>query len=176
MSCSTCGGSKGTLRWKTQGESASIGSNAQVDLLRTSSCTGPVLYGLMLTQHIKMCDLVLHCYILMNIFTALVSRRELTTYDIISERCCGVRVGSTDASTRKLDTSFTFVDEINFSLFTIFQNLSVWKLQYMEGCNEVKITHLGSILLIFLAQNCHHHMCMFQNTEDQNKYGVIIFC
>jgi hypothetical protein len=47
----------------------------------------------------------------------------------MSERNCDIRVDSTDAYTRKLDTSFTVVDEINFSVFTIFQNLSIWKQQ-----------------------------------------------
>jgi hypothetical protein len=45
------------------------------------------------------------------------------------ETTCVVRVASTDVCTRKLDTSFTVVDEINFTVFTIFQNLSIWKLQ-----------------------------------------------
>jgi len=47
----------------------------------------------------------------------------------MSESNFVVRVDSTDVFTRKLDTSFTVVDEINFSVFTIFQNLSIWKLQ-----------------------------------------------
>jgi len=47
----------------------------------------------------------------------------------MSESTCVVRVASTGAYTRKLDTSFTVVDEINFSVFTVFQNLSIWKLQ-----------------------------------------------
>ena len=47
----------------------------------------------------------------------------------MSESNCDVRVDSTDVCTRELDTSFTVVDELNFLVFTIFQNLSIWKLQ-----------------------------------------------
>lgn len=134
MSCSICWGSKGTLSLTTQGEWASIGANAHVDLLRCSSCTDPVLYGLMLTKPIKMCDFILHCCILMNILTVLVSGRELTTVirmwlKIISERNCVIRVDSVDSYKRKLGTSFTVLDEINFPVFAIFQDLSIWKLQ-----------------------------------------------
>jgi len=47
----------------------------------------------------------------------------------MSESNFVVRVDSTDVCTRKLDTSFTVVYKINFSVFTTFQNLSIWKLQ-----------------------------------------------
>jgi len=43
----------------------------------------------------------------------------------MSESNCVVRVDSTDVCTRNLDTSFTVMYEINFPLFTIFQNLSI---------------------------------------------------
>jgi hypothetical protein len=47
----------------------------------------------------------------------------------MSESNCVVKVDSADAYTRKLNTSFTVVDEINFPVFTVFQNLSIRKLQ-----------------------------------------------
>jgi hypothetical protein len=47
----------------------------------------------------------------------------------MSERNCDIRVDSANAYTKKLDPSFTVVDEINCSVFTIFQNLSIWKQQ-----------------------------------------------
>jgi hypothetical protein len=47
----------------------------------------------------------------------------------MSEINCDVRVDPTDVCTRELDTSYIVVDELNFSVFTIFQNLSIWKLQ-----------------------------------------------